>query len=139
MSESGVLPARILPDFRQFVYAHRILSLFNLIPIKDIFFITLQTGDRNAQPEDVPECNTIWSSAQHIRTYGQHLARQTLIGFSIDPAEEVEPFSAMPAQVFPGKVFIEKRSRAIQVAKEDKANLACVTDPSWTKEEPEKQ
>ena len=130
MSESGLLPAHILLDFRQRPYAHRILSLPDSIPTKDILPIALRTGDENAQPEDLPECDSIWSSTQRVRTYGQHLAKRVSIGFSINRAEGVEPISAMPVQVFPGKVFIEKRSRAIQVAKEDQADLALWCDGS---------
>ena len=122
MSESGLLPAHVLLDFRQRAYAHRILSLPNSIPTKDILPITLREGDGHTQPEDLPECDSIWSTTQRIRTYGQHLARRISLGFCIDPAEGVEPILAIPVQVFPGKVFMEDRNRAIQVPKEELAD-----------------
>lgn len=50
MSSLGLLPAYILLDSRQRVYAHRLLSLPDSIPTKDILPITLRTGDENAQP-----------------------------------------------------------------------------------------
>ena len=91
MSEAGLLPAHVLMDFRQRTYAHRALSLPNSISTKDILPITLREGDGHAQPEDLPEGDSIWSTTQRIRTYGQHLARQISVGFRIDPAEGVEP------------------------------------------------
>ena len=62
MSESGLMPAHILLDFRQRKYACHILSLPDSISTKEIFPITLQVGDRNAQPEDLPEDDSIWAS-----------------------------------------------------------------------------
>ena len=113
----------VLSDFRQRTYAHRILSLPNSIPTKDILPITLREGDGNAQPEDLPEGDSIWSNTQRIRTYGQHLARQISVGFCIDPAEGVEPIVAIPPQVFPGKVFMEDRNGTIRMANEELADL----------------
>ncbi len=74
MSESRLLPAHVLLDFRQRKYAHRILSLLDSIPTKDILLFTLQIGNGNVQPEDVSEYDSIWLTAQRIKNYGQHLA-----------------------------------------------------------------
>ena len=128
--ESGLLPAHVLLDFRQRAYAYRIISLPDSIPTKDILPITLREGDGHAQPEDLPENDSIWSTTQRIRTYGQHLARQISVGFCIDPAEGVEPISAIPPQVFPGKVFMEDKNGAIQMAKEELADLTLWCDGS---------
>ncbi len=130
MSESGLIPAHILLDCRQRMYAHRILSLPDSIPIKDIPPISLRIGDGNAQPEDLSEGDSIWATTQRIRTYGQHLAGQVSVGFSIDPAEGVEPVLAMPSQVFPGKFIIDERDRAIAMAKEHLADLTLWFDGS---------
>ncbi len=130
MSESGLLPAHVLLDFRQRKYAYRILSLPDSIPTKDILPFTLRIGDGNAQPEDVSEYDSIWLTAQRIKNYGQHLAQQVSVGFSIDPAEGVEPISAMPAQVFPGQIFIEEKNRAVDIAKNDHADLTLWCDGS---------
>ena len=83
------------------------------------------------QPEDLPEYDLVWTTNQRIRNYGQHLARQVSVRFSIDPAEGVEPILAnMPAQYFPGKIFMEEKSRAIEEAKNDQANLSLWCDGS---------
>ena len=132
MNDSGLLPAHILLDSRQRAYAHRILCLPDSVPTKDILPTTLRTGDGNAQPEELPEYDLVWSTNQRIRTYGQHLAKQVSTGFSIDPAEGVEPILAMPVQFFPGKICIEERSKAIETAKkaDDRANLSLWCDGS---------
>ena len=131
MNDSGLLPAYILLDSRQRAYTHRILSLPDSIPIKDILPVTLQTRDGNIQAEDLPEYDLVWTSNQQIRNYGPHLARQVSVQLSIDPAEEVEPILPnMPAQYFPGKIFMEEKSRAIEEAKNDQANLSLCCDGS---------
>lgn len=123
MSNSRLLPAHILLDSRQRAYAHRLLSLPDSISTKDILPITLRTGDGNAQPEDLPKYDSIWTTNEQISTYRQHLAKQISVRFSIDPAEGVEPISARPAQVFLGKIFIEEKSREIDRAKCNRANV----------------
>ena len=131
INDFGLLLAHILLDSRQQAYAHRIISLPDSIPIKNILLITLRTGDGDAQPDDLPEYDSVWTTNQRIRTYGQHLARQILVGFSIDPAKGVEPITAdMPAQYFPGKIFMEEKCRAIEEAKKDQANLTLWCDES---------
>lgn len=130
MSEAGLLPAHILLGFRQRLYALRTLSLPDPIPTKDILPITLWTGDGNAQPEDQPEHDSAWATTQRIKTFGQHLARRVSVGFSIDPAEGTEPILVMPLKVFPGRVFVEERNRAFQVAKQGLANAILWCDRS---------
>lgn len=130
MNESGLFPAHILLDSQQRAYAYRILSLPDSIPTKDILPITLRIGDGNVQPEDLPEYDLIWSTAQHIKTYGQHLAQQVSVRFSIDLTEGVEPILAMPVQVFPGKIFIEEKSKAIEIAQGDQADFTFWCDGS---------
>lgn len=122
MSESGLIP-HILHDFRQRKYACRLLSLPDSIPTKDILPITLRVGDGNAQPEDQQEQDDVWASNQHITIYGQRLARQVSVRFSIDPAEGTEPIRAMLRSIFPGKLIIEDRNRAMLEAKTGIANL----------------
>ena len=132
INDSGLLPAHILLNSWQRAYAHRILCLLDSVPTKDILPITLRTGDGNAQPEELPEYNLIWSTNQRIWTDGQHLATQVSAGFSIDPAEGVEPILAMSVQSFPGKICIEEKSKAIEIAKkaEDRVNLTLWCDGS---------
>ena len=131
MNDFGLIPAHILLDSWQQAYTYRIISLPDSIPTKDILPITLRTGDRNAQPRDLPEYDSIWTTNQQIRTYGQHLARQVSVPFSIDPAKGVEPILAgIPAQYFPGKIFMEEKYKAIEKAKKDEANLSLWCDGS---------
>ncbi len=80
MSESGLIPAHILLDFRQHKYAYRLLSLPDSIPTKDILPITLRRGDGHTQPEDQPEHDSAWAGNGPIATYSQRLARQVSIG-----------------------------------------------------------
>ena len=107
MSESGLIPAHILLDFRQRKYACRLLSLPDSIPTKDILPITLRVGDGNARPESQPEQDSLWASSQHIITYGHRLARQVSVRFSIDPAEGTEQILAMSSSIFLGKLITE--------------------------------
>ena len=130
MSESGLIPAHILLDFRQRKYAYRLLSLPDSIPTKDILPITLRIGDGNAQPEDQPEHDSAWASNGPIATYGQRLARQVSIGFTIDPAEGTEPVRATPSSIFPGELIIEDRNKAILDAESGKAHLKLWCDGS---------
>ncbi len=128
MSESRLLPAHVLLDFQQRKYAYRILSLPNSILTKNILPFTLQIGDRNAQLEDVSEYDSIWLMAQCIKNYSQHLAQQVSVGFSINPAEGVELISAIPAQVFLRQIFIKEKNRAVDIAKNNYADLTLWCD-----------
>ena len=120
VSESGLIPAHIMLDFRQRIYAYRLLSLPESIPTKDILPITLRRGDGNAQPEDQPELGSILASNQHITTYGQQLARPVLARFSIDPAEGTKPIRTVPSSVFQGELIIEDKNKALLEAKAKK-------------------
>lgn len=114
ISESGLTPAHVLLDFRQRKYAHRILSLPDSIPTKEILPITLRIGDGNAQPNEQPEKDAIWASNERITNYGQRLARQISIKGCIDPAEGTETILASSRLIFPGKLIIEGREQALR-------------------------
>lgn len=73
MSESGLILAHIVLDFRQRMYACRLLGLPDAIPTKNILPITLRAGDGNAQPEDQPEQDCMWASNQHINKIGSRM------------------------------------------------------------------
>ena len=62
-------PAYILLDSRQRAYAHRLLSLPDSIPTKDILPITLRTGDGNAQPGDL--CKELTHRATSVASQGE--------------------------------------------------------------------
>ena len=114
ISESGLIPAHALLDFRQRKDAHRILSLPDSIPTKEILPITLCIGDGNAKPNEQPEKDAIWASNEPITAYGQHLARQISVKGCIDPAKRTEPILASSRLIFPVKLIVEGRDKAIR-------------------------
>lgn len=59
MNDSGLFPAHILLDFRQQASAHRILCLFDSVLTKSILPVSLRKSDGNAQPEELPEYDSI--------------------------------------------------------------------------------
>ena len=126
MSESGLIPARILLDYRQRKYVYRLDGN----PTKSVLPVTLRSGDRNAQPEEQPEDDGIWAQQQKARNYGQHLAQQVSIGFCIDPAYGVEPVVHQKLTEFPSKIIIQDEKTAILEAKKDSSTLALWTDGS---------
>ncbi len=105
MSESGLVPVHILLDFRQRKYAYCLFSLLDSIPTKAILSITLRIGDENVQPDDHLEQDSIWASNECVVTYGQQLARQVSVNFTIDPAKGTELIQAVPNSFFPGKLI----------------------------------
>ena len=70
MSEAGLMPAKIMLDYRQRRYAYRLLTLPDGHPAKDILPVSLRIGDGSAQPGELPENDEIWSLNQRVRTYG---------------------------------------------------------------------
>lgn len=114
ISESSLTPAYVLLDFRQQKYAHRILNLPDSIPTKKILPITLQIGDKNAQPNKKPEKDAIWAGNEWITTYDQRLAQQILIKGCIDLAEGAGPVLASLRLIFPRKLIIERKEKAIR-------------------------
>ncbi len=87
MSKSGLISAHIMLDFWQRIYAYNFFSLPESILTKNILFMILRIEDGNVQQEDQPKIDSIWASNQDITTYGQQLARQVSVRFSIDQAE----------------------------------------------------
>ena len=123
MGKLGLIPAHILLDYRQRIYAYRLLTLPDGNPAKDILPITLRSGDGSAQPGEQPENDGIWAHNQRAKNYGQHLAQQVSIGFSIDPAYGVEPVVHQKPMEFPGKIIIQEAKAAIWEAKNDISRL----------------
>lgn len=112
MSESELTPAHILLDFWQRRYAYQILSLPDNVPTKSILPHTLRVGDGNDQPREQPEDDLHWIKGRRIRTYGQYLARQVSVNFSINPAEGVEPILEASTATFPGSIVICRRKKS---------------------------
>lgn len=77
----------------------------------------------------------IWSTGQRIRTYGQYLARQVSVKFSIDPAEGVEPIPGASKATFPAeKIAIEEKNQAIIRVKKETADFILWCDGSESDE-----
>lgn len=55
LSEAGLVPAKMLLDFRQKAYAYRLLALPDHYPTKHILPISLREGDENSQPGEQPD------------------------------------------------------------------------------------
>lgn len=92
LCEAGLIPASIFLDYRQRVYAHRLLGLPGLHPAKEILPITIsiRDGDRWFQPGELPENTLMWTQNSRSTLYGQWLAWKITIDHSIDPVEGVE-------------------------------------------------
>ena len=58
LCEAGLIPASILLAYRQRLYTHRLLSLPDLHPTKEILPMSLREGDRGFQLGEAPE-NTL--------------------------------------------------------------------------------
>lgn len=99
-----------------------------MVLTKNIFLITLQIGDGNAQPKELPEFDIIWSTNQQISMYGQYLAKQVLVGYTNNLVEEAEPIVAIPENVFLRKIFVKEKCRTIEIAKRDQADLSIWCD-----------
>lgn len=65
-----------------------------------------------------------------MKNYGQHLAQQVSISFSIDPAYGVEPVVHQKPMEFPGKIIIQEAKAVIWEAKNDRSCLALWSDES---------
>ncbi len=117
-------------DYRQRRYEYRLLTLPDGHPTKDILPVSLRIGDGSAQPGELPENDEIWSLNQRVRTYGQYLAQQVSVGFSIDLAEGVEPVIHLKPVEFIGKIIIQESKVAIKEAKEDMSDLILWSDGS---------
>lgn len=133
MSESGLIPAHILLDYRQRKYAYRLLTLPDGNPAKEILPITLRLGDGDAQPGELPEDDGIWAQNQKVRNYGQYLAQQVSVNLCIDPAYGVEPVIHHIRTEFPGKIIIQGTTTAISEAKNDTSTLALWSDGSQSR------
>ncbi len=61
MSESGLIPTRILLDYRQRKYAYRLLTLPDRNLTKSVLPVTLRLANRNTQPGEQPKDDRIWA------------------------------------------------------------------------------
>lgn len=70
-------------DFWQRMYEYRFLYLPDSLTTKDIFLITLQTGDENTQSENQSDLDFIFASKQEIGTSIERVACQVSVRFSV--------------------------------------------------------
>lgn len=133
MSKSGLIPAKMMLDYRQRKYALWLLTLPDDHLVKNILPIMLRIGDENAQPKNLPEDDGIWANHQKVRTYGQHLARQVSVQFCIDPANGVKPVINLRDEKFVGKISIQEPTVAILEAQRDNSDLALWSNGSRLK------
>lgn len=61
LCEAGLMPASIHLDYRQRSYAHRLLSLPDEHPAKEVLYISLRVGDGDFQPEELPDNTLMWT------------------------------------------------------------------------------
>lgn len=59
--EAGLIPASTILDYRQRLYAYRLLKLSDKHPAKNILSISLREGDGAIQPEEIPDNNLTWT------------------------------------------------------------------------------
>ena len=90
MSEAGLVPARVLLDHRQRMYAYRLLTLPSDHLTKNILPISFRNGDADTiQAEDQPEDTLAWAGSERPTSIGQWLARQVSITQAIDRLMEL--------------------------------------------------
>ena len=131
MSDAGLIPAQILLDHRQRMYAYRLLTLPDQHPTKMILPISLRNGDRDSQLGEQPANTLLWTENARPILYGQRLAWQIALDHAIDAAEGVEPVELPETVVeFEGQVVIESPKKALEKAKGDCRGLALWTDGS---------
>lgn len=130
MSEAGLILAEIMLNYRQRKYAHRLLTLPDEHPTKDILPVSLRLGDRDAQPGKLTENDEIWFLNQKVRNLDQQFAWQVSVDFSIDYAKGVEPVIHLKPAEFSGRIIIQEPKVAIKEAKEDLSDLTLWSDGS---------
>ena len=129
--EAGLTPASIVLNYRQRLYACRLLSLPDQHPTKEILPISLRVGDGAFQPGELPDNNLAWTQDARPNLYGQWLAWQITINHSIDPADGVEPVEAIkPGAIFNEEVIINCKNQALKEATRYQAGLVIWTDGS---------
>ncbi len=70
LSEAGLIPASTLLDYRQRLYAYRLLSLLDEHPAKQILPVSLRIGDGSFQPGELPDNTLMWTQDTRPTTYG---------------------------------------------------------------------
>ena len=136
LCEAGLTPASTLPDYRQRLYAYRLLSLPDQHPAKGIVPISLRIGDGGFQPGELPDNTLVWTQETRPTLYGQWLAWQINIEHSIDPADGVEPVETInPDSHFQGEVIMRCKTESTRVGFKI-SSWPCYVD-RWIQARPE--
>ena len=128
LCEAGLIPASILLDYHQRRYTHRLLSLPDSHPTKEISPISLREGDRGFQPGEMPENTTLWTENVRPTLYGQWL-------HAIDPAEGVESVTNLASyNSLEPQVIIKSKKGAMEEARKNSPGLTLWTEArNWIK------
>lgn len=110
------MPAEIILDYRQRNYAYWLFTLPDGHLTKDIYPISLRVSDGSTKLSELLENDDIWSLNQKVKTYGQCLAYQLSIGFSINLAKGVEAIIHEKSAKFLKKIIIQEVKKAIEEA-----------------------
>lgn len=73
----------------------------------------MQERDGSTHLKYLLEFDSIESIIQSVKTYGQYLTWEILLGFYINLTEEVKSILVILPQVFLRKVYIKDKNRAI--------------------------
>ena len=131
LCEAGIIPASTCLDYRQRLYAHRLLSFPEQHPAKDILPVSLRKGDEGFQPGELPQDSLMWTQNARATSYRQWLAWQITIEHSVDPANGVEPVEVIKTGTcFEGKIIIENKKQALDEATKYRPGLVLWTDGS---------
>ena len=87
LCEAGLIPAKLLLEFRQKTYAYRLLTLPDHHPTKNILPVSLRKGDESSQPGEQPNDTLIWAEQVKPREFGHLLAQKVSSNNAIDPAD----------------------------------------------------
>ena len=131
LCEAGLSPASILLDYRQRLYIHRLFSLPDLHPTKQILPISSREGDRGFQSRELPENTLIQTENVWPKYYGQWLAWQIPTDHSIDSAKGVELVTKITSHnLFKPQVIVKSKKEAMKEAKKDYQGQVFWTDRS---------
>ena len=130
LCEAGLIPASVLLDYRQRIYACRLLRLPEMHPAKEILSISLRKGDQDFQPGELPENSLVWTENSRPALYGQWLAWQITLDHAIDPADGVEPAPKVISDKFKADIIIRCKKKALEEARKLQAGLVLWTDGS---------
>ena len=74
LCKADLISDSILLDYCQCIYAHRLLSLPELHPAKQILPVGLKNGDKGFQPGELPENTLMWTQNLRPTLYRHWLA-----------------------------------------------------------------